>query len=233
MQKILLGIFTSFSASAQEVITAEQQDTTPAVVLNIVLPIRVDYDVANYKITYSTIDALGQPDTASGLLCVPLIGDIEVPLALYNHGTVGERSAVPSNPTTGERLLVQAIAASGYITLAPDYIGLGDSDGIHPYVHAASEASAGRDLVIAVRKWLQDDVAFFNDQLFITGYSQGGHAAQALHRDLETNPTDDGVEVAAATHLSGPYSISEVMAGTLFAEELATLPGYIAYTYVS
>ncbi|WP_020570385.1 T9SS type A sorting domain-containing protein [Neolewinella persica] len=236
MQKLLLFLlatFTTFSASAQEVITSEQQGTTLASVLNIVLPVRVEYDVANYKITYSTIDALGQPDTASGLLCIPLIGDVEVPMAVYNHGTVGERNAVPSNPTTGERLLSHAIAATGYITVAPDYIGLGDSDGIHPYVHAASEASAGRDLVIAVRKWLEEENVLFNDQLFLTGYSQGGHATQALHRDIQTNPGDDGLEVTAASHLSGPYSISEVMAGTLFSEGLATLPGYIAYTYVS
>jgi pimeloyl-ACP methyl ester carboxylesterase len=236
MQKfllLLLGIFTGFPASAQEVITSEQQTTTLASVLNIVLPIRVDYDVANYKITYSTVDALGQPDTASGLLCIPLVGDVEIPMAVYNHGTVGERDAVPSNPTTGERLLSHAIAASGYITVAPDYIGLGDSDGIHPYVHAASEASAGRDLVIAVRKWLLDENVLFNNQLFLTGYSQGGHATQALHRDLQLNPGDDDLEVTAASHLSGPYSISEVMASTLFSEGLATLPGYIAYTYVS
>jgi hypothetical protein len=230
---LLLGLLTSFSASAQDIVTVEQQTTTLASILNIVLPVRVDYDVANYKITYSTVDALGQPDTASGLLCVPLIGDVEVPLAVYNHGTVGERNAVPSTSTTGERLLVHAIAASGYITLAPDYIGLGESDGIHPYVHAASEASAGRGMLIAVREGLRDENVLCNDQLFITGYSQGGHAAQALHRDIQTNPADDGLVVTAASHLSGPYSISEVMANTLFSEGLATLPGYIAYTYVS
>lgn len=230
---LLLALITTFSASAQDVISAEQQGTTLAATLNIILPIRVSYNVANYKITYSTVDALGRPDTASGLLCIPQIENTSVPLAVYNHGTVGERNAVPSNPTTGERLLAHAIAATGYITVAPDYIGLGDSEGIHPYVHAASEASAGRDLLIAVRKWLQDENILFNDQLFLTGYSQGGHATQALHRDLQTNPGEDELEVTAATHLSGPYSISEVMAGTLFSDGLATLPGYIAYTYVS
>jgi pimeloyl-ACP methyl ester carboxylesterase len=237
MQKfllLLLSLFTSLSVSAQEVISSEQQANTLATIINLVLPIRVDYDVANYKITYSTVDALGQPDTASGLLCIPLVsGDLLLPMAVYNHGTVGERDAVPSNSTTQERLIAHVIAASGYITVAPDYIGLGDSDGIHPYVHAASEASAGRDLVIAVRKWLENENILFNDQLFLTGYSQGGHATQALHRDLQTNPGDDEIEVTAASHLSGPYSISDVMAGTLFSEGLATLPGYIAYTYVS
>jgi len=50
---------------------------------------------------------------------------------------------------------------------------------------------------------------------------------------LETNPGDDGLTVTSATHLSGPYSISDVMAQTIFSESLATRPGFIAYTYVS
>ena len=89
-------------------------------------------------------------------------------------------------------------------------------------------------MVIAVKKWMEEEaIAQFNDQLFITGYSQGGHAAAALHRDIATNPGDDGLTVTAASHLSGPYSISEVMVGTIFQDGNATLPGYIAYTYIS
>ncbi|MEM9928951.1 MAG: T9SS type A sorting domain-containing protein [Bacteroidota bacterium] len=230
---LLLLCCQFYSLSAQEIISVEAQDRTLAVVLNFLLPIRANYNVDNYKVRYTTVDALGQPDTASGLLTVPVSNDLVFPIAVYNHGTVGERENVPSNPEVGERLLVHALATNGYITLAPDYIGLGDSDGIHPYVHAASEASAGRDLIIAAKKWLETEGIPFNDQLFLTGYSQGGHATQALHRDLETNPGEDDLVVTSATHLSGPYSISEVMVSTLFAEELATLPGYIAYTYIS
>ncbi len=236
MHKSLLFLFlflASLSLSAQDIISATEQDRTLRSVLNIVLPIPAKYDVDNYKVTYTTVDALGQPDTASGLISIPVNNELVFPLAVYNHGTVGERENVPSNPVVGERLLVHALATSGYIALAPDYIGLGESDGIHPYVHAASEASAGRDLIVAAKKWLEAQGIPFNDQLFLTGYSQGGHATQALHRDIETNPGDDGLVVTSATHLSGPYSISEVMAGTLFAEDLATLPGYIAYTYIS
>lgn len=234
MQKLLL-CFLLFTAalSSQDVISVETQDVTLAFILNLGSPVPVDYDVQNYRVLYTTVDALGQPDTASGLLCVPQVTNLVLPVAIYNHGTVGERDAVPGNLGVGERLLPQILAASGYVTVAPDYIGLGESDGIHPYVHAASEASAGRDLIVAVKKWLETQNIPINEQLFITGYSQGGHAAQALHRDIETNPGEDGLVVTAATHLSGPYSISEVMAATVFQEGRATLPGYIAYTYIS
>jgi hypothetical protein len=200
-----------------------------------VLPFTPEYDVQNYKVLYTTTDAFGQPDTASGLVTIPIATDDYVfPVGIYNHGTVGEREAVASRPGNTERFIVAAIATKGYVTVAPDYLGLGDNAGRHPYVHAATEASAGRDMIIAVKKWLaEDDVVAVNNQLFITGYSQGGHAAAALHRDIATNPGDDGLTVTSASHLSGPYSISGVMAGTLFQEGNATLPGYIAYTYIS
>lgn len=231
---LLFCVFT-FSLSAQEVVEVEIQDVQSRFILALGLPFSADYDVQNYKVVYTTTDAFGQPDTASGLVGIPVANeDFIFPVGVYNHGTVGEREAVPSRRGVQERLIVAAIATKGYVTLAPDYLGLGDSDGIHPYVHAATEASAGRDMIIAVKKWLnEDNIVSINDQLFITGYSQGGHAAAALHRDIATNPGDDGLTVTSATHLSGPYSISEVMVGTLFQEGRATLPGYIAYTYIS
>ncbi len=76
------------------------------------------------------------------------------------------------------------------------------------------------------------DIAY-NDQLFITGYSQGGHAAQALHQDIQENPGTDSLVVTAGAHLSGPYSISDVMRRASLADSAATLPGYIVYTYIS
>jgi len=235
MRKILLlfVLLSSIATQAQEIVSVEEQDKTLAFIINLVSPVSVEYDVLNYKIVYTTTDAFGQPDTASGLLSLPDNSDFVFPLAVYNHGTVGERNAVPSVAGVTERLLPQGLAASGFITLSPDYLGLGVSDGIHPYVHAATEASAGRDMLLAVRSWLEEQEIPQNGQLFLTGYSQGGHATQALHRDLQLNPGTDDLTVTAATHLSGPYSISEVMLGTLFTEGQATLPGYIAYTYIS
>ncbi|MTB49726.1 T9SS type A sorting domain-containing protein [Lewinella sp. W8] len=223
----LLFVFPTF---AQEVISVEEQDFNFEFVLDVLLPIDAEYDVQNYKVVYTTVDAFGQPDTASGMLSLPLDQELVFPLAVYNHGTVPNREAVPSREGVFERNLVIALAAKGFISLAPDYVGLGDSEGFHPYVHADSEASAGRDMLIAVRGWLESREIPFNEQVFVTGYSQGGHAAQALHRELELN-TD--IAVTAGAHLSGPYSISDIMLNTLFSEELATLPGYIAYTYIS
>jgi hypothetical protein len=232
---LLAFVLFSTTAFGQVVVAVEAQDMLQAAALNPFLPIRVEYDVQNYKVVYTTVDAFGQPDTASGLLTLPLTTENSLfPLAVYNHGTVGgNREGVLSRMGVQERTLAVVIGATGYITVSPDYIGLGDSDGRHPYVHAKTEASAGRDMLIAVRKWLTEQNIGYTDQLFITGYSQGGHATAALHRDIETNRTDDGLDVTSATYLSGPYSISDIMVSTIFQEGNATLPGYIAYTYIS
>ena len=52
----------------------------------------------------------------------------------------------------------------------PDYIGMGDSPGFHPYVHAKSEATASIDMVRAAREYLSTTNFVDNNELFLTGY---------------------------------------------------------------
>ena len=236
MRQLLLPLFTLLLCTcvrAQDYVSVTQQETLTAASITTGLPIDGIYDVNTYKVVYATIDALGRPDTASGMLAIPQDEAAIFPMAAYMHGTVANREAVPSRVTTVERRLVNVLATNGYIVAAPDYIGLGDSEGFHPYVHAASESSAGRDLLLAVRQWMDEQQLPYNEQLFITGYSQGGHAAQALHRDLQADGLADSLVVTAGAHLSGPYSISDVMRRATLEEEQATQPGFIIYTYVS
>jgi len=204
----LLLCLLTLTATAQEVVRVEDQGITLAFTLNFALPISVQYNVQNYKLTYTTVDPAGGPDTATGLFCVPVLADAAWPLVVYNHGTVASPDGAPSVPLVPERFIVQAFAGNGFIAIAPDYLGLGDGDDPHPYLHAATEASAGRDMVLAVRAWLGQQDMRFTDRLFVTGYSQGGHASMALHRDVQTSPGDDGLRITAAAHLSGPYQIT-------------------------
>lgn len=218
MKKILTLFFAclfSFTVSAQEVVEIEDQGITFAFILNIALPVTVQFDVQNYKVTYTTEDAFGQPDTATGLLSLPVQNDFVVPIVLYNHGTIASADLAPSVPGVAERFAVQGFAGSGFIALAPDYLGLGDSDGIHPYLHADTEASVGRDMIIAVKRWLEEQNIPENDQVFVTGYSQGGHASMALARSLEADGADDGLELTAGAHLSGVYDIDPPSPGIL------------------
>lgn len=225
----LLLIMTA-SVQAQTLVSHERLSALPAAAINFLISgLNASYDVELYKVTYNTADVQGNMHVASGLVCIPINGaSTTFPLAAYQHGTVAGREDVPSNEAGGH-LLAVGFCSRGYVVTAADFVGLGDSPGIHPYVHAATEASAGYDLMSAAQE-LQDELGSFtlNDQVFISGYSQGGHAAMALHRELEQNPSL-GFNVTAAAPMSGPYSISDKMVDfTLGDEEYATV-AYIAW----
>lgn len=70
----------------------------------------------------------------------------QLPMVVYEHGTTSGPTDVPSQLRGGFEVAM-GYAAFGFITLAPDYLGLGDSRGFHPYVHAATEASASLDMI--------------------------------------------------------------------------------------
>lgn len=184
-----------------------------------------------YKITYTTVDVLGKPDTASGLIILPSNGNKSFFPVIYQHGTVDDRNDVPSNVKGGWEAGA-VFAGLGFFTILPDYLGLGTSRGYHPYVHAASQSWAATDMLKAAVTFAANAGITLNEKLFITGYSQGGHASMALHRDLEKNPMP-GFKVAAAAHLSGPYSISSSMLDILLSDKEYGTSGYVPHTLLA
>ena len=191
----------------------------------------VQYSIEMYKVWYQTKGSNGLTDTASGLVVFPIVENQSFPLVCYQHGTVDGPLDVPSNRAGGWELAGVA-AALGYVATAQDYLGLGESRGFHPYVHAATEASSGVDLLYATRELAAIQKVSLNGQLFLTGYSQGGHASMALHRELELNYTKD-FPVTAAAHLSGPYSISGETFKRLLSDEPYYYVGYTAWVIMS
>ncbi|MDQ3015525.1 MAG: T9SS type A sorting domain-containing protein [Bacteroidota bacterium] len=192
----------------------------------------VDYDIDLYKIRYKTLDINMQPDTASGLLVLPQVpSDTQLPIVVYGHGTTSGPTDVPSQLRGGFEVAM-AYAGKGFATAAPDYLGLGDSRGFHPYVHAASEASASLDMLFATYEFLElNDPDYDPNFLFLSGYSQGGHASMALHKEIE-DFWSIIIPVTAATHMSGPYSLSGVMRDKILSDESYNSPAYIAYIFL-
>lgn len=186
-----------------------------------------------YKINYETYDIHGELDTASGLMVVPVRDDAyNYPLLCYQHGTVNGPNDVPSNLSGGSQLPM-IFGGMGYVTSAADYLGLGDARGFHPYLHAKTEASAAIDMLFAVRQLAEeDDELSLNDQLFIAGYSQGGHAAAAVHKEIEEFYPED-FTVTASAPMSGPYNLSETMIDFILDESVYYYPGYVAWTLLS
>lgn len=193
----------------------------------------IQFGAKFYRLTYTTPDVKGVTDTVSGLLVVPDNHTKVWPRVVYQHGTSSAKQDVPSfTAFTGEGVIGGLFAGLGYVAFAPDYVGLGVSDGIHPYVHAQTEAYAAIDMLRAADNFLTQEKISVSSQLFVTGYSQGGHAAMALHREIETKLTSE-FQVTAAAHLSGPYSISGVMRDVMLSNDIYYYPAYLPNTMLS
>lgn len=193
----------------------------------------VAFDVQCYRLLYTTRNTAGQIDTVSGLVAIPVAPTHIFPRLLYQHGTALSKTDVPSFNvfTDEESKRAWLFAGLGFVTLMPDYLGLGEHKGSHPYVHAASEAWVAADMLRAFTTFAQIYSVHTHDQLFVTGYSQGGHASMAFHRYAESVWADE-FTVTAAAHMSGPYSIGEVMRDLVLSDKVYMYPAYIPNTLI-
>ncbi len=176
-----------------------------------------------YYIKFWTLGALpGETTESSGALMVPTGGtgcSGPRPIVLYAHGTNANKAlniADITNPQNTEGALIAAMfAAQGYIVVAPNYAGYDISTlGYHPFLNAAQQSGEMRDILTAARTALPGTFAAStsdNGQLFVTGYSEGGHVAMATLRALQAA----GAKVTAAAPMSGPYAL-EAFGDVLF-----------------
>ncbi len=239
MKRIILFLVAfsfTFSLLSQKIVEVTLQETLTKEELSSLLVIfPVKFGVEAYKVLYETMDTNGTIDTASGLMVLPLqeVVDQAFPFIAYQHGSVSSRYLVPSTQGVFERNLVYYLAGQGYYATAADYLGLGESRRIiHPYIHSASEASAGIDLVKAAKAFTEEQELPNSGQLFVTGYSQGGHASMAIHRVLNDTPID-GLEMTAGSHMSGIYNVSgELTQGIVSAMETQS-PSLIVWIMVA
>ena len=219
-------LFISETHAQPRLVTAQQVATRTSDQIALA-GVPVDFDVRFFKITYRTIGVDGQPDTASGALAIPDTNGLVLPMLSYQHGTVFERDDVPSR-VNRESDIGFVAAGLGYAVCLPDYLGLGDSRGFHPYLHAETQARAARHLLEAASEFTAQNNNRLNGQLFISGYSQGGHATAALHESLNQTPLDSFMLVASAP-LSGPYNMSGITRSDLLDSTSYPVPGYVPY----
>ncbi len=192
------------------------------------IPITPMYAVTIYAVNYQTVSADGAPARASGALVIPQNAGRSLPLMSAAHGTVVLTNQVASR-NSGDILLGAAWASIGYATALPDYLGLGSSAGLHPYVHARSEATAAIDLLRASRNLCAQWNVPLNGQVFLAGYSQGGHATMAAHREIERYYAGE-FSITASAPMAGPYDLSgATMTALLQTNQAYISPWYIPY----
>ena len=173
-------------------------------------------DVEIYRVSYDSVipELNNKPVRASGLVAIPKsLQSKAAPLISYQHGTVFGKYEVPSyafetrNPSGHShydgayetRLMVAQFAGNGYILMAADYFGLGDSTASEGYMVKASSQQACNDLYHAVIKFLADK-HIQPTSFYLGGWSQGGLVTTGFLQKLET----DGIKVDAAFTASSP-----------------------------
>jgi hypothetical protein len=167
-----------------------------------------------YYVKFWTVGGAKESTESSGGLMVPTGGSGcsgPRPILLYAHGTNTNQAlniADVTDPTNTEGALIAAMfAAHGYIVVAPNYAGYDISTlGYHPFLNAAQQSGEMMNILAAARTALPktfSSATTDNGQLFVTGYSEGGHVAMATQRALQAA----GAKVTAAAPMSGPYAL--------------------------
>ena len=169
----------------------------------IIFPVNQGINI--YDVLYTTTYADGSVIKASGLAYVPMMKGKELALMTYNHGTEMCRDRTCFEP--GETSIDLAFATDGYIVLTPDYIGLGEGERTQLFLNANAEAHATIDMILAVKTLLAKLDVRTNGQLFVTGYSQGGHASMATAKMLQEKYSAT-LPVTASAPMSGPYDVA-------------------------
>ena len=200
---------------------------------NFDVPFDLVYDVLGVKIVYMTPDPEGNLVRASGGIFYP-VKEGSLSMISFQHGTQTHRYLVPSQgPDNSEASLAGSVAASmGYIVVAADYLGLGDSQIVPPYLHNATSASTVIDMLRAATTYLSDNGISTNGSLYLTGYSQGGNVTMSAHHEIEKNYSSE-FQVTAAAPLAGAYdlvlTIDSVLSWETYIEPV--LIANLMYTY--
>ncbi|MGH1438995.1 MAG: lipase family protein [Cellvibrionaceae bacterium] len=180
-----------------------------------------EYDVITQSVRYESIDPNGNKiRTLSGLIALPDISQLanfspKDNIILLNHST----GLTPSdrNITGLWYNLAVILASRGYLVIAPDNYGLGNTSAFtETYLQAKRTGINSIDLVTsAINSGRYNDIISSTStakNLAIIGYSQGGHSAiaawqEALHNHQGT------LNVSNVYSGAGPYNVYETFKG--------------------
>lgn len=181
--------------------------------------ISVEHPVDCYRMLYTS----GSGNDAvrlSGLLALPR-GVAPRRLVSFQHGTATTRTAVPSRPDGTGIAAAVVFAGNGYALIAPDYPGMGESPGRHPYYIADSIGPAVADMVTASQRVKGVPTT----PVFLAGFSEGGWASLAALRVLESK----GQQVLGSAQVAGAYDLRRVSLPAALKGSAPSHSLYLAY----
>jgi pimeloyl-ACP methyl ester carboxylesterase len=192
---------------------------------------RVKNGLVVYRITYRTTFE-GEPIIASGLVSVP-IGNGTYPMISYQNGTNTLLDDAPSvNPDRALYVMLESLAATGFVVALPDYLGFGTTDNMfHPYLHTESTVPVIIDMLRAVEELGMVRDFSLNKDLYLTGYSLGGWATMQVQKELETNFPNE-FNLKASAPCAGPYDLDYIN-DYIISQETYEMPYYMGFVYDS
>lgn len=192
----------------------------------------IDYGFDAYSVKYRTVDFDGTPRIATGLVTIPRT-DCPMDMVSYGHGTVFNKDQVPSNLSgagDGIELIFPLIyAGNGYLSVAPDYIGLGEGEGFHLYIEERTAAAATLDLMKASRNLTNSLRLKLTNRVFVSGYSQGGHSGMSTIKYMQ-EVDNAGFTIVSAGLGSGPYDLGGVQTDFILETPDYGRPAYLLIT---
>jgi len=193
----------------------------------LIMPVNNDVDI--YEVIYKVkwIDSTWR--TASGICYMPKNIKKASPYVMFGHGTQIEKHRNISDNDAQQGICL-GFATDGYIALFPDYYGIGKGEGSHLYQHSWTEAMAYIYMLKAAEELREITGNKTNGQLFLTGYSQGGHSSMAAHKYLE-EMNDPRFKVTASSPMSGAYDMTGEQEKFMF--QVYPRPFYLPYLLIS
>ncbi|MFO7850323.1 MAG: lipase family protein [Spirochaetia bacterium] len=191
------------------------------------------YEVDHYLIHFRSTDVDGSPVPIRAQLFIPDFPEpTERPVFVFAAGTTGisEKCApideIPAVNRWGDyRSNMLAYAGQGYISIFPEYLGFGIPDIPQRYFSKKAEAHVMLDAVRAVERYFDgaSDHVCPSEALFLSGFSQGGHAA---HGAADLQP-----QYAPEIDITGLIGFGQTNDVATLMREMAYYSPYIIYTY--
>ena len=193
----------------------------------VILKVRNDVDI--YEIMYKSKWIDSSYILCSGIYFAPKNIKNAAPIMMYGHGTQIHKHRTISDEDAQQGICL-GFATDGYAACYPDYYGIGKGEGDHLYQHAWSEAMSFIYMLYAIDELNKKINVKTNGQLFLTGYSQGGHSSFAAQKYLE-ELNDPRFQVTASSPMSGAYDMTGEQQKYMFQEY--PRPFYLPYLLVS
>jgi hypothetical protein len=192
----------------------------------IVVPIRNDVDM--YEVTYKGMWLDSSFIMAKGVMYIPRSGKPAAEV-VYDHGT-----RISLHQDYGiqdlEQVICMMFSADNYVSIFPFYYGLGGGEKEHVYQDSRTEAMSTIYMLKACREIYPQIGRSTSGQLFLTGYSQGGHASMATHKMLESGAFPE-IHLTASSPMSGAYDMVGVQSKTMYRPY--DQPHYLPYLLIS